>query len=107
MIIKDKRKDGKKIDRTNIKMVVAVKTINIGNIDGYLYVRNNKLDVNLKCEKSFVKILSVAKDKLQEKLNSIGFYSDVTVSERKEEVNLSSCREFFSDTHSTRIDTKV
>lgn len=107
LIIKDKRKDGKKIDRTNIKMVVAVKTINIGNIDGYLYVRNNKLDVNLKCEKSFVKILSVAKDKLQEKLNSIGFYSDVTVSERKEEVNLSSCREFFSDTHSTRIDTKV
>ena len=107
LIIKDKRKDGKKIDRTNIKMVVAVKTINIGNIDGYLYVRNNKLDVNLKCEKSFVKILSVAKDKLQEKLNSIGFYSDVTVSERKEGVNLSSCREFFSDTHSTRIDTKV
>lgn len=107
LIIKDKRKDGKKIDRTNIKMVVAVKTINIGNIDGYLYVRNNKLDVNLKCEKSFVKILSVAKDKLQEKLNSIGFYSDVTVSDRKEEVNLSSCREFFSDTHSTRIDTKV
>lgn len=107
LIIKDKRKDGKKIDRTNIKMVVAVKTINIGNIDGYLYVRNNKLDVNLKCEKSFVKILSVAKDKLQEKLNSIGFYSDVTVSERREEVNLSSCREFFSDTHSTRIDTKV
>ena len=107
LIIKDKRKDGKKIDKTNIKMVVTVKTVNIGNIDGYLFVRNNKLDINLKCEKPYMKLLSISKDKLQEKLNSIGFYSDVTVSERKEEVNLSSCREFFSYNNPRKIDTKV
>ena len=34
LIIKDNRKDGKKIDSTNAKMVVSVKTINLGEIDG-------------------------------------------------------------------------
>ena len=34
LIIKDNRKDGKKIDRTDVKIVVTVKTVNLGVVDG-------------------------------------------------------------------------
>ena len=47
LIIKDNRKDGKKIDSTNAKMVVSVKTINLGEIDGYITMIPNKINIKL------------------------------------------------------------
>ena len=49
LIIKDKRKEGKKIDKTNVKMVVSVKTINLGGVDAYLTVKDSALDDNIRC----------------------------------------------------------
>lgn len=107
LIIKDNRKDGKKIDKTNVKMVVSVKTVNIGDIDSYISVRNNNLDIKIKCDKKYVKLINSSKDKLKDQLDEIGFISYVKVDQREEEVNLVNCREFFNDKNSRKIDRKV
>ncbi|NME82932.1 flagellar hook-length control protein FliK [Clostridium sp. SM-530-WT-3G] len=107
LIIKDNRKDGKKIDTTNTKMVVSVKTINLGDIDGYITLRNNKLDVNLKCDWGFSDIINNHKAQLLNGLNSLGMLVNVSVSTKERPVDISSCREFFSEVKISAIDTKV
>lgn len=107
LIIKDNRKDGKKIDTTNTKMVVSVKTINLGEIDGYLTLRNNRLDVNLKCDSEFADVLNNHKTQLSNGLSSLGLLASVSVSSKEKPVDLSSCREFFSDVTISAIDIKV
>ncbi|MDO5517396.1 MAG: flagellar hook-length control protein FliK [Clostridium sp.] len=107
LIIKDNRKDGKRIDTTNTKMVVSVKTINLGEIDGYLTLKNNRLDVNLKCDSEFSDVLNIHKTQLSNGLSSIGLLASVTVSSKEKPVDLSSCREFFTDVNISAIDTKV
>lgn len=107
LIIKDSRKDGKKIDKTNVKLVVAVKTINIGTIDGYINVSGNFLNVNLKCEEKYVGLINKTKFALIEGLNSLDYVVDVNVSKKEEEVSLTTCREFFDHKHDRAIDTMV
>ena len=107
LIIKDDRKYNKKIDKSNVKIVVAVKTINLGTVDSYLTVQGNNITVNIKCEEEFTKVLSVAKEKLILKLQEVGYLANVTVSPKVEDVNLSSCREFFDDKDQGAINIKV
>ncbi|MBE6063493.1 MAG: flagellar hook-length control protein FliK [Clostridium butyricum] len=107
LIIKDNRKDGKKIDTTNTKMVVSVKTINLGEVDGYITLRNNKLDVKLKCDSEVSDIISNHKTQLSNGLSSLGLLVNVTVSPKEKPVDISSCREFFSDITISTIDIKV
>ena len=107
LIIKDNRKDGKKIDTTNTKMVVSVKTINLGDIDGYLTLKNNRIDVNLKCDSKFIDVLNMHKTQLSNGLSSLGLLASVTVSSKEKPVDISSCREFFSDVTISAIDIKV
>ncbi|WP_160687278.1 flagellar hook-length control protein FliK [Clostridium sp. C2-6-12] len=107
LIIKDNRKDGKKIDSTNTKMVVSVKTINLGDVDGYLTMKENRIDVNLKCENNFMSVLNNNKSKLVNGLSSLGLLVNVTVSAREKPVDLVSCRNFFNDLTISTIDIKV
>ena len=107
LIIKDNRKDGKKIDRSNIKMVVSVQTINLGNVDGYLKVRDLNLDIDIKCEDRYMKIINMGKEKLNEGLNGLGFFVKITVTKKEEEVGLTTCRDFFNDSNTKAIDIKV
>ena len=90
-----------------MKIVVAVKTINLGTVDSYLTVHGNNITVNIKCEEEFTKVLSVAKEKLILKLQEVGYLANVTVSPKVEDVNLSSCREFFDDKDQGAINIKV
>ncbi|GAB6168119.1 hypothetical protein JCM1393_05790 [Clostridium carnis] len=106
LIVKDNRKDGKKIDSTNVKMVVTVKTSNLGTIDGYIKVLDKRMDIDLKCEESSVKIVNMAKEKLSNNIQSLGFITNIKVIKKEEEVSLTSCREFFGDNNSS-IDIKV
>ena len=48
LIVKDERGKGKKLDSSNIKMIVSVKTLNLGNVDAYIRLQNK----NLECEKN-------------------------------------------------------
>jgi len=107
LIIKDNRKDGKKIDSTNAKMVVSVKTINLGEVDGYLTMKENKIDVKLKCERDFTSALNHNKSKLIEGLASLGLFVNVSVSAKDKLVDLVSCRNFFNDLTISTIDIKV
>lgn len=107
LIIKDNRKDGKKIDSTNAKMVVSVKTINLGEIDGYITMIPNKINIKLKCEGEFTNILNKNKNKLIEGLAATGNYVTVTVSSKENPANIVTCREFFNDINLSNIDIRV
>ncbi|MGL5087711.1 MAG: hypothetical protein ACRC68_18675, partial [Clostridium sp.] len=107
LILKDNRKDGKKIDSKNVKMVVTVKTANLGVIDGYIKVLENKIDIDLKCEKSFMKILDLGKEKLISNIKNLGFNISVNVSRKEDEVSLTSCRKFFNENNRVNLDIKV
>ena len=107
LIIKDNRKDGKKIDSTNAKMVVSVKTINLGEVDGYVTMREKKIDVKLKCESDFASVLNHNKSKLADGLSSLGLFVNVSVSAKDKPVDLVSCRNFFNDLTISTIDIKV
>lgn len=107
LIIKDNRKDGKKIDRADVKIVVTVKTVNLGVVDGFLSVKDKGLDVELKCDKNYMKVLELSKSKLSNDLQKLGFNINIKVSMREEDITLASCREFFNDKAVSGIDIKV
>ena len=107
IIVKDKRKDSKKIDSSNIKLVITIDTKNLGIVDGYMKVLDKKINVDLKCEERYVKIIDMAKSKLVDNIESMGFLVDINVSKKEEEVSLATCRAFFNPDYGTAIDRRV
>ncbi len=106
-IIKDNRKDGKKIDKTNAKMIVSVKTAKLGEVDGYLTMRDNRIDVNLKCESDYTSIINKNKSKLADGLSTLGLFVNISVSAKDKPVDIVNCRNFFNDLTISTIDIKV
>jgi hypothetical protein len=88
-------------------MVVSVKTISLGDVDGYLTMRDNRIDVNLKCDSNFTSVINNNKSKLVDGLSSLGLFVNVTVSPKERPVDLVSCRNFFNDLTISTIDIKV
>jgi hypothetical protein len=107
LIIKDDRKNGKKIDSKNIKIVTSIKTINIGTVDVYVKVSNINMNIDIKCEKSWVNIIDLAKDKLLKDLSDSNYRITVSVKEKEENMNLITCRDFFEDKNLGRLNIKV
>jgi len=107
LIVKDKRKDGKKLDSKNLKMIVTVDTKNIGKIEGYLTVLEKKLDINLKCDEDYINILNRTKAKLTTSIENIGFSVNIKISKKEEDVSLSTCRDFFNTGANLSIDRRV
>lgn len=110
LIIKDDRKSGKRIDSRNVKLITSVKTVNMGVVDAYIKLFDNNMNVNLKCEKEWVKILNKSKDTIIGKISNMGYNISMRVDkkEEKEEVNIVSCRSFFNDNSSySKIDVRV
>lgn len=107
IIVKDNRKEGKRIDSTNVKMVITIDTKTLGIVDGYMKVLDKKMDIDLKCEEKFVKIIDISKTKLVNNIKALGFLVEVKVSKKEEEVSLTTCREFFSSSSGISIDRRV
>lgn len=107
LIIKDNRKDGKQIDKNNIKMVVSVDTVNLGSVDGYLSIKNSYINVNIKCDEKMINALSKNKDRLVDGLRTMGLVANVTVTKQVKKANISNCREFFSTGNEKLIDRIV
>ena len=107
LIIKDSRNKGKKIDSKNVKMVLSVKTINLGSVDGYIGINNKRLNIEIKCDKEYINIVNSSKKQLIEGLSDLGFITSVDVDKKVEEVSLSTCSEYFNDNNSKSIDIKV
>lgn len=107
IIVKDKRKDGKKLDSKNLKMIVTIDTNNIGKIEGYLTVLERKLDIDLKCDENYVKILNIEKDKLSSSIENMGFSVNIKVIKKEEDVSISTCRDFFNTGAKISLDRRV
>ena len=107
LIIKDDRKEGKAIDSSNFKVAISVKTVKLGTVDALLNVKNRNIDLQLKCDKSVMNLFVISKEKLKEIVESSGFSTKIEIVERTEELQLSSCREFFNDNNIAAVDITV
>ncbi|MGL4763021.1 MAG: hypothetical protein ACRCWG_16485 [Sarcina sp.] len=109
LIIKDERKDGKKLDGKNIKLAVSVKTVSIGSVDALINVSAKNIKIDLKVNKANMNLLEKNKDKLHKALEQLEFMPYIFVSEKKEivESSISDFREFFSDGNTIALDKKV
>lgn len=107
LIVKDNRKDGKKIDSKNVKIIVSVKTINIGEVDAFIKVLDKSMFIELKCEEGFVSKISSIKDNLSSVIEKIGYTTNISVDKKQEPVNIINCRGFFNENNRTNLDIKV
>ncbi|WP_300382481.1 hypothetical protein [Clostridium sp.] len=107
LIVKDNRKEGKKIDSKNVKMVITIDTKNLGVVDGYMKVNDKRIDIDLKCEEKSVKILDMAKERLMTNIESMGFLVNINVYKKLEEVLLTTCRDFFNTGTKISLDRRV
>lgn len=107
LIIKDNRKDDKKIDKNNIKVVVSVKTLNLGTIDSYLHFTNNNLRVTFKCNEESIKPLEFGINKLKEALKELKFNLKIEIIKKEEEVTIANCRDFFANKENRMVDRMV
>lgn len=107
LMIKDERKKGKKIDSTNVKIAASVATNNMGVVDAYIKVSNTNMDIDIKCIGDWVKTLDKGKERIFKELNNIGYNVNVYIDEKKQEMNIVNCREFFEDNNLGVINTRV
>ncbi len=107
LIIKDDRKKGKKIDSKNVKIATSVKTINMGTVDAYIKINNSNMNIDISCDKFWVKVLDMGKEKLGKDLSSLNYRVNIEVNKRDNEFTLVSCREFFDDRSFNTINIKV
>lgn len=107
LIIKDERNKGKKIDSKNVKLVVSIKTINMGTIDSYIKVKNFNVSIEICSEEKWIKVLELAKEKLLKNLEGNAYSFNLNIAMKEKEANLTNCREFFEDFELSNIDIKV
>ncbi|MCM1990375.1 hypothetical protein [Oceanirhabdus seepicola] len=106
-IIKDDRKKEKKIDSKNVKMIVSLKTKNIGTIDSLIKIRNNNLTINLKCDSKWKKVIEMTRSKLEDMFSESKFLINISVEEREEEINIINCNDFFEDDNFSVLNVRV
>ncbi|MBU3209578.1 hypothetical protein [Clostridium algidicarnis] len=107
VIIKDKREEGKKIDSKDVKMVVTVKTQFLGEVDGFIKVKNDFMNLEIKCYEKSIKILNMKRESLKESLESLGYNCDIKFSKKEIASDIVSCREFFNDNDFTSLNVMV
>ncbi|MFL0268519.1 hypothetical protein [Candidatus Clostridium radicumherbarum] len=107
LLIKDDRKTGKKIDSKNVSMVVSVKTGNIGVVDAYMKVKEQNMNVTIKCDENWIKLLSSGKNRIMNELKELGYNTFLNIEKRDLGVNVITCRDFFDDSSLSSINVKV
>ena len=88
-------------------MVGTVKTINMGSIDGFINVNDSIINIDIKCQKKYMKVMDRDTKNLVDGLRQIGLFANVYVSEKKEEVDITTCREFFDNSKLGLLDRRV
>lgn len=97
LIIKDDRKNGKKLDPKSIKLIASIKTKNLGTVDAYIKVANKNMDLQIKSDEIYVKTISSKSIELNNVLNELGYNANVTVEEKVKELDLVSSNDYFED----------
>ncbi|MCM8711072.1 hypothetical protein M2651_08530 [Clostridium sp. SYSU_GA19001] len=107
LLIKDNRKSGKKIDSKNVSLVLSVKTVNIGVVDAYIKVREQNMNVDIKCDEEWIKIFNLGKYKLLNELSMLKYNVFLNIDKRVTEANLVNCSNFFEDSTLNNINIRV
>lgn len=107
LVIKDDRRKGKRIDTKNVKFTLSLNTKNIDVVDAYISIKNTIMNVDIKCNDAYVKVIEKAKEKLAKDLSSMGYNVYVAVDKKIKEMNLVNTREFFQDNTIMNLDVKV
>jgi hypothetical protein len=107
LIIKDDRKSGKKIDSKNVKIATSIKTINMGVVDAYIAVDNKNLNIDIKSDEKWTRLLNMTKKTLTNNIQSMGYNVSINVKDKEEEFNIVNCRDFFNDGSIGNLDTRV
>lgn len=106
-IVKDDRKSGKKIDSKNVKLIASIKTVNMGVIDTFITVNNKILNVDIKSEERWIKLLKAAQDNLLNKIADMGYTVNLKVKPKESEIDIVSCRNFFNNEYNNNLDRRV
>lgn len=107
LIIKDDRKSEKKIDSSNVKIATSVKTINMGTVNIFLNVKNRNMNIDIKCNESWVQFLNSEKDILTANLSDLGYNTHVNIEKSEEVLDMRSCIDFFGDNTIETIDARA
>jgi hypothetical protein len=107
LLIKDERKKDKKIDSKNIKIAASVKTINMGTVNAFIKVSGVNMNVDIKCDESFMGFIDGGKKKLYDELSSIGYNTSINVQKKEEDLDIAGCSDFFDENGPATLDTRV
>lgn len=107
LIIKDDRKSERKIDSSNVKIATSVKTINMGTVNIFLNVKNRNMNIDIKCNESWVQFLNSEKDILTANLSDLGYNTHVNIEKSEEVLDMRSCIDFFDDNTIETIDARA
>lgn len=108
LIIKDDRREGKRLDSKNLKLVLSIKTINMGMVDALIKVNDKKLQVDINVEEESLNFVEKKSKVLEKTLEQLGFIPYIFVrKQNKKENDISNYREFFNDSNSVSLDRMV
>lgn len=107
LIIKDDRSKGKKLDSKNIKLSVSISTMNLGVVDSYIKVKDNILNINMKCNEQWVKIFDKNKEQLLSILRDFNYNPSLKVEKIVNCANIVNTRDFFEDNDLVSINVRV
>lgn len=97
IIIKNKH-SSKYIDINDVKLYISVDTNNIGLVEGYVSKKLNDISVNLKANVDYIPTIKNGINKLQNKLNNMGYnVINVSVEPAKNSATILTLSDFFSD----------
>ena len=107
LIIKDERKKDKKVDKSNIKIAVSLKTKKIGVIDSFIKVNHNNMNVEFQCEDKYCSLLNKNKQVLIDRLSKNNYFVSINIKKKVKEFGIIECMDFFQDLNTAAINVKV
>lgn len=107
LIIKDHRKNGKKIDTKDVKIAASVNTINMGVVNAYIKIKNGSMNVNINCSEAWVKTIDNSKNNLLNSLSDLGYNVNIKVDKKQQDLALSNCASFFEDGNFSGLNIRV
>lgn len=108
LIIKDERGEGKDLDKNNMKLVLTVKTVNLGEVDALLKFSSKALNIEIKSNKESIDNLRKNLPKLEKSLELLGFMPYIFVSEKVyDKSDISTYREFFNNGLNSVLDKLI
>jgi len=79
----------------------------MGVVDAYIAVDNKNLNIDIKSDEKWTRLLNMTKKTLTNNIQSMGYNVSINVKDKEEEFNIVNCRDFFNDGSIGNLDTRV